>query len=151
MENADDRSPGRTIRTIQADDERAVALGAPIRSGHVESMERHLRDIPEPPTARAVDTPRPTRTLLHLAANWPGQYHNGSDTVAILIRAAANVDAPAVHPGPHASAETPMHGTTRSDDVDGHDAILDARAHNEARAPVFTGATPISDAVEPTQ
>jgi uncharacterized protein len=138
---------GGTMLSIQADDARAVALGAAIRSGDVDSLERHLRDLPELATARVVDARGVSRTLLHLAADWPGHFPNGSDTVAVLIAAGADVDARVVHPGPHRSAETALHWAASSDDVGVLDALLDGGADIEAPGAVFTGGTPMSDAV----
>ena len=64
------------MMSIQADDARAVALGAAIRSGDVESLERHLRDLPELATARVVDARGVSWTLLHLAADSVEQLTN---------------------------------------------------------------------------
>ena len=87
-----------------------------------------------------------SRTLLHLVADWPGHYPNGAQAVAVLVAAGADVNA-AVHAGPHGSAETPLHWAASNDDVAVLDALLDGGADIEAPGAVFTGGTPMSDAV----
>lgn len=133
--------------SIQADDARAVALGAAIQSGDVETLQRHLRDSPDLATARVVDRRGVSRTLLHIVADWPGHFPNGSDAIAILVAAGADVNARVVHPGPHGSPETALHWAASSDDVAVLDALLDGGADIEAPGAVFTAGTPMSDAV----
>src|SRR5260221_12953250 len=103
--------------SIRADDARAVALGAAIQDGDVEALQQHLRDNPELATARVVDRRGVSRTLLHIVADWPGHFPNGSQTVALLIAAGADVNARVLHPGPRGSPETALHWAASSDDV----------------------------------
>ena len=133
--------------SIQADEPRAVALREAIQSGDVATLERLVRDQPELATARLVDGRGVSRTLLHVVADWPGHFRNGPRTVAVLVAAGAEVDAPVVHPGPHGSPETALHWAASSDDVDVLDALLDGGADIEAPGAVFTAGTPMSDAV----
>lgn len=133
--------------SIQADDARAVALVAAIQSGDVETLQRCFRDNPDLATARIVDRRGVSRTLLHVVADWPGHFPNGSHTVAILVAAGADVNASVMHPGPQGSAETALHWAASSNDVAVLDALLDAAAGIEAPGAVFTGGTPMSDAV----
>ena len=132
---------------IQADDARAVALVAAIHSGDVESFQRYLHDNPDLATARVLDRRGVSRTLLHIVADWPGHFPNGAQTVAILVAAGADVSARVVHPGPHGSPETALHWAASSDDVAVLDALVDGGADIEAPGAVFTGGTPMSDAV----
>ena len=133
--------------SLQANDARAVALVAAIQSGDVETLRPLLRDSPEVATARVVDRRGVSRTLLHVVADWPGHFPKGPQTVAILVAAGADVNAPVMHPGPHGSPETALHWSASSDDVDVLDALLDGGADIEAPGAVFTGGTPMSDAV----
>ena len=133
--------------SIQADDARAVALVAAIHSGDVETLQRLFRDNPDLATARIVDRRGVSRTLLHIVADWPGHFPNGPQTVAILVAAGADVNARVGHPGPHGSPETALHWAASSDDVGVLDALLDGGADIEAPGAVFTGGTPMSDAV----
>src|SRR5258706_10554317 len=133
--------------SIQADDARAVALGEAIRSGNVETLQRHFRDIPDLATDRVTDRGGVSRTLLHIAADWPGHFPNGAHTVAILVAAGADVSARLVNPRPDGSDETPLHWAASNDDVDVLDALLHNGADIEAPGAVFTGGTPMSDAV----
>jgi ankyrin repeat protein len=133
--------------SIQADDTRAVALGAAIHGGDVEALQRHLRDNPELATARIVDHRGVSRTLLHLVADWPGHFPNGAQTVAVLIAAGADVNSRVVHTRPEGSPETALHWAASSNDVAVLDALLDGGADIEAPGAVFTGGTAMSDAV----
>jgi hypothetical protein len=92
--------------SIQSDDARAVALQAAIHSGDIETLQRHFRDNPDLATARVVDRRGVSRTLLHIVSDWPGHFLNGSQTVAVLVAAGADVSASVVHPGSHGSPET---------------------------------------------
>ncbi len=87
-----------------------------------------------------------SRSLLHIAADWPGHFPNGAQTVAVLAAAGADVNAHVV-PGPRGSSETPLHWAASSDDVAVLDALLDAGADIEAPGAIFTGGTAMSDAV----
>jgi uncharacterized protein len=133
--------------SLQTDDARAVALVAAIQNGDVETLQRHLSDNPDLATARLVDRRGVSRTLLHIVADWPGHFSNGSRTVAILIAAGADVNARVAHPGPRGAPETALHWAASSDDVGVLDALLDGGAEIEAPGAVFTGGPPLSDAV----
>ena len=133
--------------SMQADEARAVALQAAIEGGDVEALQRQLDADAQLATARVVDRRGVARTLLHLVADWPGHFPNGSRTVAALVAAGADVDAAVEPPGPDGSAETPLHWAASSDDVAVLDALLDGGADIEVPGAVFTGGTPMSDAV----
>lgn len=133
--------------SISADDGRAVAIVTAIQSGDVETLQRHLRDSPDLAKARIVDDRGVSRTLLHVVADWPGHFPNGPSTVATLIAAGADVNAGVIHAGPNGSPETALHWAASSDDVDVLAALLDRGADIEAPGAVFTGGTPMSDAV----
>ncbi len=110
-----------------------------IRSGDVQALKNLLREDPTLATAR-IDG---SRTLLHVATDWPGHFPNGPTVVAILIEHGADVNAPFV--GRH--SETPLHWAASCDDIAVLDALLDRGANLEARGGVIGGGTPLSDAV----
>jgi ankyrin repeat protein len=84
-----------------------------------------------------------SRTLLHVVTDWPGHYPNGPQTVAVLVAAGADLNAP--FEGGH--TETPLHWAASSDDVPVLDALLDAGADIEAPGScIGTGGTAITDA-----
>lgn len=84
-----------------------------------------------------------SRTLLHIATDWPGHYPNNAAAVTALIEAGAEVNAQ--FSGAH--RETPLHWAASSDDVEVLDLLLDAGADIEAPGAVIVGGTPLDDAV----
>jgi uncharacterized protein len=133
--------------SIPEDDERAVAIVAAIQGGEVEVLSGLLRENPDLAAARVVDRQGVSRTLLHIAADWPGHFPNGAETVGILVAAGADVNAPVTHPDPKRAPERPLHWAASSDDVAVLDALLDGGADIEAPGAVLTGGTAMSDAV----
>jgi ankyrin repeat protein len=135
-----------TSLTIPAHDPRAVAVADAIRGGDVARLRELLDGEPGLARARFVDGGGVARTLLHVAADWPGHFPNGPQTVATLIAAGADVDAAVLHPRGGAP-ETALHWAASSDDVGVLDALLDGGADIEAPGAIFTGGTAMSDAV----
>lgn len=108
----------------------------------MDTLKRLLHAHPGLATAR-IDDGSASRTLLHVATGWHGHFPNGEQTLAALIDAGAEVNAPLV--GPH--AETPLHWAASSDDVGVLDRLIAAGAEIEARGAVIGGGTPLADAV----
>src|SRR5918996_5136177 len=131
---------------LKTDDPLAIAVVEAIHKGDVESLQRLLEENPGLANARLGD-PREckgmSRSLLHVATDWPGHFPNAGATVTTLIAAGADVDARFT--GPH--AETPLHWAASSDDVATLDALLDGGADIEAPGAVIGGGTPLADAV----
>jgi hypothetical protein len=133
--------------SIPAQDDRAVAAVKAIHGGDVAGLRKQLADHPELAQARIVDHQGVSRTLLHVVSDWPGHFPNGPQTVATLVAAGADVNAVVQHSKPHGPAETALHWAASSDDVAVLDALLDGGADIEAPGAVFTGGSPMSDAV----
>ncbi|MBC7924566.1 MAG: ankyrin repeat domain-containing protein [Bryobacteraceae bacterium] len=125
--------------------EEPTATGAAnaVRTGDVETLRKLLSENPELSTARIVDATGNCRTLLHVATDWPGNFPNVAQTIALLIGLGADVNATFV--GPH--TETPLHWAASSDDVPALDALLDHGANLEAQGGVIANGTPLADAV----
>jgi ankyrin repeat protein len=132
---------------LSTEDPLAVATVEAIHRGNVEDLERLLAENPGLATARiggrtSCDPCEMSRTLLHVATDWPGHYPNGAATVAALVAAGADVNAG--FEGPH--TETPLHWAASSDDVAVLDALVKHGADIEAPGAVIGGGTPIADA-----
>lgn len=128
--------------TIDQDDPVAAAAVAAVRAGDVTALRALLTEHPELATAKLRDRTGCARTLLHVVTDWPGHFPHGPATVAALVEAGADVDAP--FEGTH--RETPLHWAASCDDVAVLDALLDAGADIDAPGAVIGGGTPLSDA-----
>jgi hypothetical protein len=130
--------------SIPSDDSRALAAFEAIHGGDIEALARLLVEYPDLAIARVVDRScGDERTLLHVVTDWPGHFPNGRQTVATLVGAGADVDAP--FGGSH--AETALQWAASSDDVEVLDALVEAGADIEAPGSVIDGGSPLSDAV----
>ncbi|THG31137.1 ankyrin repeat domain-containing protein [Naasia lichenicola] len=130
--------------TIDTRDRRAVDAVAAIHAGRTEELRQLLRTHPELATSRIGDDDPDgmSRTLLHVATDWPGHFPDVADSITTLIDAGAEVDAR--FRGPH--LETALHWAASSDDVDAITALLDGGADIDARGGVIAGGTPLGDA-----
>ena len=135
-----------TTLNISPDNPLAIAVVEAIHEGDVASLKVVLEANPGLATARISD-PKScdgiSRTLLHVATDWPGHFPNGAATIAALVEAGADVNARFT--GPH--TETPLHWAASSNDVAVLDALLDAGAYIESPGAVIGGGTPLADAV----
>lgn len=129
---------------LGTEDPLAVAAVDAVHSGDVDGLRQLLVEHSELANAR-LGNPGPdgmSRTLLHVATDWPGHYPNGPAIVAALVDAGADIDGRFA--GGH--NETPLHWAASSDDVEVLDALLDAGADIEARGAVIGGGTALADA-----
>jgi hypothetical protein len=140
LPRADNAGNDETV-LLAADDLLAVEATAAVQTGDLETLDRLLSDHPELATLRIGDNDC-SRTLLHAVTDWPGNFPNGAEVVARLVRAGADVNAR--FRGVH--AETPLHWAASSNDVAVLDALLDAGADIEATGAVLGGGSPLADA-----
>src|SRR5436190_12491912 len=115
---------------LAEDNPLAVAVAAAIKSGDLPALRRLLADNPGLATARITEN-KPggaSRSLLHVAADWPGLFPNAAETIGVLVEAGADVNARFI--GRH--TETPLHWAASSGDIDALDALLDCGADIEA-------------------
>ena len=125
---------------LQTDDPLARATVTAIQTGDVDGLSRLLADNEGLAKIRLGEPTRgETRTLLHVAADWPGHFPNGAAVVRALVAAGADVNARFT--GPH--GETPLHWAASSDDVEVLDALLDAGADIDADGAIIAGASSV--------
>jgi uncharacterized protein len=129
--------------TLDPQDPLAVAVADAIRGGDLDWLRRLLADHPGLATARIGAPDGTTRSLLHVATDWPGHFPQVAAIVAALVAAGAEVDA---RFGGGGHDETPLHWAASSDDVEALDALLDAGADIEAPGGVIAGGAPLADA-----
>ncbi len=130
--------------TFQSGDSVATALVEAIRGGDLQALGRLLGEQPGLASARIADEGGGSRTLLHIATDWPGHFPNASAVVRMLLQAGADPNLP-VDGSWH--SETPLHWAASSDDVEVLDALLDGGADIEAQGASIGGGSPLDDAV----
>lgn len=128
------------MSAMSTSDPVAVAVVGAIRAGRVQELRRLLTEHPELARARLGDGR--SRSLLHVATDWPGHFPEVGASIAALVDAGADVDAR--FRGPH--EETPLHWAASSDDVEAITALLDAGADIDADGGVIAGSSPLADA-----
>ena len=134
-----DRQPS----PLATDDPLAVAVTGAIRSGDVPALVALLDTHLWLATARLGDpSAGVSRTLLHVATDWPGHFPRVGETIRALV--AAGADPTARCAGQH--TETPLHWAASSDDLEALDALLDCGADVDADGAVIAGGTPLTDA-----
>lgn len=130
--------------TVRADDALAQQLVQAIRTGDLVTLGRMLSEDPRLAVAQIAEPGcGDTRSLLHIATDWPGHFPGCAAVVGALVAAGADVDAR----GAGAVTETPLHWAASGDDVAALDALLDRGADIEAAGAVIAGGTPLEDAV----
>jgi uncharacterized protein len=132
----------RPVRTLAAEDPRAVAATKAVQAGDLAALQSLLAADPWLATARIGDADC-YRTLLHAATDWPGHFPNGPAVVERLVAAGADVNARSQF---SSHTETPLHWAASSDDVAVLDALLDAGADIDAPGAVLGGGSPLADA-----
>ncbi|MGA4849882.1 ankyrin repeat domain-containing protein [Streptomyces sp. G5(2025)] len=132
------------MAVLDADDPRAVAVTAAIRSGDVPALQELLSAHKGLAASwiRREGEAAGTRSLLHIATDWPGHLPAGPEVIGVLVAAGADPGARFV--GAH--SETPLHWAASNDDVAAIDALVAAGADIEADGAVIGGGTPLADA-----
>src|SRR5258706_16423593 len=129
---------------LKSADTLAITVIQAIHLGDISLLNQLLEANPGLSTAYVTeDKPKvASRSLLHIATDWPGHFPRVAESISVLAKAGADVNARFT--GPH--TETPLHWAASSDDVKALDALLDAGADIEAPGAVIGGGTPLADA-----
>ena len=121
-----------------------AALVTAVHQGNLDVIDTMLAQDPERAQARIRDHKGATRTLLHVATDWPGYFPDGPEVVGLLIGAGADPNA-AVTGMWH--TETPLHWAASSDDSDVAVALIEGGADLEAVGASIAGGTALDNAV----
>ena len=138
-----DRVALAKVMRLQATDLLAAEVTRAIKGGDLDALQRLLREHEGLAAARIEREPGRSRTVLHQAADWPGNFPNAPAAVRLLVDAGADVNAAGEGPAP----ETPLHWAASSDDVDVAAALIDAGADIEASGGSIAGGSPLDNAV----
>ncbi|MFF3399499.1 ankyrin repeat domain-containing protein [Streptomyces sp. NPDC002659] len=133
------------MQNVNSQDPLAVDVTEAIRAGDLPALRQLLADHPGLATARISEdcgSGKQSRSLLHIATDWPGHFPNGPRVIATLV--AAGADPNARFTGPH--TESPLHWAASSSDVPVLDALIAVGADIEAPGAVISGGTPLTDA-----
>lgn len=122
----------------------AQALRSAIQEGKVEELRALLVANPGLGAAHLTGPKAESRTLLHVATDWPGHFPRVAETIGVLIEFGADPDGAMI--GGNAP-ERPLHWAASSNDVAALDALLDGGADIEGPGAIFTNGTAMSDAV----
>jgi ankyrin repeat protein len=128
-----------SMTSLSKDDPLAIAAVGAIHEGRVEDLARLLADNRTLVTVRIGGS----RTLLHIATDWPGHFPRSGESVVALVAAGADVNAPSGGRHP----EMPLHWAASSSDMAALDALLDRGADIEAEG-FAGGGTALADAVK---
>lgn len=130
------------MAAISADAPTAGAVTHAIQEGDVASLRRLLDEVDDLATSTVVDACGVSRSLLHIATDFPGNFPNGPETVRALVCAGADLTARLIG----SNEETPLHWAASTDDVAVLDALLELGADIEASGSVIDGTTPLANA-----
>ena len=119
----------------------AEAAKSAVHRGDIAALESLLSKHRELATAR-IGSSGESRTMLHVATDWPGHFPRVAESIRLLVASGADVDTEFV--GGH--SESPLHWAASTNDVDALDALLDAGADIEAPGAVLGGGAPLADA-----
>jgi ankyrin repeat protein len=125
---------------LAGDDPLAAALVSAIHAGDLTTLGRLVAERPELASARIAGRRGGSRSLLHVAADWPGYFPEAPAVVRLLVGAGADPNG-----GVLGVEETPLHWAASSDDADVAVALLDGGADLEAQNGSI--GTPLENAV----
>jgi ankyrin repeat protein len=102
----------------------AIEVTGAIKTGDLGTLERLLGEHPELAGAHIEGRKGGSRTLLHLATDWPGFFPNAPAVSKVILAAGADVNATTGGDRP----ETPLHWAASTDDVEVAAVLIDGGA-----------------------
>jgi hypothetical protein len=95
---------GAAMQRLSSDHPTVISLSEAVRNGDLALLKRLLGEHPGLASTR-IDKDGKSRTVLHIATDWPGHFPNGAAIVATLIDAGAD---------PNVAQEGTRYAETRS-------------------------------------
>ena len=127
---------------VHISDPHVTSAKKAIEAGDLDGLARLLGDHPALAVER-IERRGGALTLLHFAADWPGHFPNGAETIRLVVEAGGHVDGRTEGK----SSETPLHWAASCNDIAVLDALLDCGADIDAPGAFGGPGGPLDNAV----
>ena len=131
------------MKLIPEDSPITIDVVTAIKDGNTVQLQQLLAENEDLASSHIICSQGVSRSLLHIATDWPGHFPHVAATIKILVAAGADPNIGICGP----KSETPLHWAASSNDVAAIDALLDAEADTDAQGAVIAGGDPLEDAI----